>query len=372
MKTKRQSVTIREHKISQKTYPNTSKTLSKLALFILLTTLTQADETPRLFIDRVHFKDNGHKNHPPEGSHPQNHPEPSHHPGAPPPDGGPPPDPPAKSPGNRGGRGVRKHNPSSSEDEMKCMIDNCKDCDFENVYTCNQCKAGYYITSFYGQSKRRDYQHCWKRSTYWMSIFAVLLFIGCYLPCLCYLAFHYGLMNSKKQRIVYHDESSEEIEEYDEYGRKIKKEGQGSGKKYKEDSEEKGVGEDAGAPPPPSSERGLPASVTVRSTFQLPTQNQPQPPSAVIPSFRPAPGRVVRMAMPLRRVVQGRYPQTVGSHPGSMMKPSSGERENGASFYNSRPANSLPMTPSRRSAVSVYGPAGGGDDGFKRGAMRVF
>lgn len=48
--------------------------------------------------------------------------------------------------------------------EKGCMIDQCKSCDFTNVYTCNQCKGGYYLRTFFGDEKRVSYHDCWSKA----------------------------------------------------------------------------------------------------------------------------------------------------------------------------------------------------------------
>jgi len=60
-----------------------------------------------------------------------------------------------------------------------CMIDMCKRCDFSNVYTCNECRSGYYLRHYFGTEKGREYQDCWKKSKLMMALFGLLL-----LPCL--------------------------------------------------------------------------------------------------------------------------------------------------------------------------------------------
>ena len=43
-----------------------------------------------------------------------------------------------------------------------CMIDKCKECDFKNVYTCNECEGGHYLVSFFGTEKNKVYHACWQ------------------------------------------------------------------------------------------------------------------------------------------------------------------------------------------------------------------
>lgn len=74
-----------------------------------------------------------------------------------------------------------------------CMIDQCKDCDFKNVYTCNACNGGYYLVSFFGTEKSKTYHSCWK--TFYL-ILGILSLLIC--PCLYALCAYLLYKNSQK------------------------------------------------------------------------------------------------------------------------------------------------------------------------------
>lgn len=72
---------------------------------------------------------------------------------------------------------------SNQINDRHCMIDQCYDCDFTNVYTCNTCKPGYYLKNFYSEEKGRIYQDCWsKLDLTWIIIGLICLSI---MNCLC-------------------------------------------------------------------------------------------------------------------------------------------------------------------------------------------
>ena len=60
-----------------------------------------------------------------------------------------------------------------------CMVDKCKFCDFKNVYTCNECEGSYYLVTFYGTEKGKNYHACWKKMWLYFAIWCLL-----YCPCL--------------------------------------------------------------------------------------------------------------------------------------------------------------------------------------------
>jgi hypothetical protein len=68
------------------------------------------------------------------------------------------------------------------------MIDECKDCDFINVYTCNECEPGFFLMTFYGTEKGKNYHACWKRMWLYLALLSLL-----YCPCLyclcCYMLY---------------------------------------------------------------------------------------------------------------------------------------------------------------------------------------
>lgn len=78
----------------------------------------------------------------------------------------------------------------------KCMIDQCKDCDFKNVYTCNQCEPGYYIRNYYGDEKGKRYQDCWSKNKLAWLLLLLTLLPCCYLGC-CYALYRYAQTHIK-------------------------------------------------------------------------------------------------------------------------------------------------------------------------------
>lgn len=59
------------------------------------------------------------------------------------------------------------------------MVDKCKYCDFKNVYTCNECEGSYYLVTFYGTEKGKNYHACWKKMWLYLALWCLL-----YCPCL--------------------------------------------------------------------------------------------------------------------------------------------------------------------------------------------
>lgn len=78
----------------------------------------------------------------------------------------------------------------------KCMIDQCKDCDFKNVYTCNQCEPGYYIRNYYGDEKGKRYQDCWSKNKLAWLLLTLTMLPCCYLGC-CYALYRYAQTHIK-------------------------------------------------------------------------------------------------------------------------------------------------------------------------------
>jgi hypothetical protein len=68
------------------------------------------------------------------------------------------------------------------------MIDQCKNCDFINVYTCNECEGGYFLMTFYGDEKAKNYQACWKKIWLFL-LLACLLYCPCLYCLCCYLLY---------------------------------------------------------------------------------------------------------------------------------------------------------------------------------------
>lgn len=70
----------------------------------------------------------------------------------------------------------------------KCMVDQCQDCDFTNVYTCNNCEPSYYLVTFYGTEKGKSYQNCWRSMWLYLAL-ASLLYCPCLYCLCCYLLY---------------------------------------------------------------------------------------------------------------------------------------------------------------------------------------
>jgi hypothetical protein len=79
-----------------------------------------------------------------------------------------------------------------------CMIDQCKDCDYSDVYTCNMCEGGYYLVNFYGSEKRSTYQDCWSSMKLAWTLFSLIL-SAILLCCCCYTFYRLGSTVMKKQ-----------------------------------------------------------------------------------------------------------------------------------------------------------------------------
>ena len=93
-----------------------------------------------------------------------------------------------------------------------CMIDHCKDCDFTNVYTCNQCDYGFHLLTYFGQEKRRDYQQCIRSLFFWLMVLSTLLLFGCLCPLAALGAYYLGLYQST---VTVQDNSAPEVEYQD-------------------------------------------------------------------------------------------------------------------------------------------------------------
>lgn len=83
-----------------------------------------------------------------------------------------------------------------SKCDPKCMIDQCKDCHYTNVYTCNTCEPGYYLRNYYGEEKGRTYQDCWSKAKLLWGLLLLTLLPCCYCGC-CYALYKYGMTKIK-------------------------------------------------------------------------------------------------------------------------------------------------------------------------------
>lgn len=89
-----------------------------------------------------------------------------------------------------------------------CMISQCQDCDFINVYTCNQCNPGFYLQNYYSEEKARRYQACLSKvKVAWSMLGLLLLAI---MQCLC--VYYCYKCNVKKIRV----QEEQEVEYQDQ------------------------------------------------------------------------------------------------------------------------------------------------------------
>lgn len=76
--------------------------------------------------------------------------------------------------------------------EHGCMIDQCANCDFTNVYTCNKCKGGYYLKKFYSDERKIFYHDCWSKAKFDMAVLG-LLALAITQCCCVYYCYRRGL-----------------------------------------------------------------------------------------------------------------------------------------------------------------------------------
>lgn len=92
----------------------------------------------------------------------------------------------------------------------KCVVDQCKRCRYINIDTCDECESGYYLRTWYGKDKKRDYNACWNLMYLLFSLLGTLLLTLSYLYC-CYRAYKKGksitkIVSDKKDKKVIKDE----------------------------------------------------------------------------------------------------------------------------------------------------------------------
>ena len=70
-----------------------------------------------------------------------------------------------------------------------CLVDMCRTCATKDWIECTTCEKGYYKKTFDGDEKGREYNMCWKNSTWWWHFFGALLGLLSLLAlcALCYL-----------------------------------------------------------------------------------------------------------------------------------------------------------------------------------------
>jgi hypothetical protein len=73
----------------------------------------------------------------------------------------------------------------------QCLVDQCKFCSSPTEIVCSECEKGYYVRTFYGKEKGKDYNACWSIfKLLWGLLGVTLLLLTC---CLCsYLAYKQG------------------------------------------------------------------------------------------------------------------------------------------------------------------------------------
>lgn len=99
---------------------------------------------------------------------------------------------------------------TSSFQNPKCVVDQCKRCRYINIDTCDECESGYYLRTWYGKDKKRDYNACWNLMYLLFSLLGTLLLTLSYLYC-CYRAYKKGksiikIVSDKKDKKVIKDE----------------------------------------------------------------------------------------------------------------------------------------------------------------------
>ena len=77
-----------------------------------------------------------------------------------------------------------------------CQVDQCKRCKDKKLDTCDECEDGYYLRTFYGKDKGREYNACWSIfKLVWFLIGLALLLLS-YCLC-CYVAWKLGQKSIK-------------------------------------------------------------------------------------------------------------------------------------------------------------------------------
>lgn len=92
----------------------------------------------------------------------------------------------------------------------KCVVDQCKKCSYTNIDTCEECESGYYLRTWFGEDKGRDYNACWSIMKLLFSLLGTLLLSLSYLYC-CWKAYQKGksitkIVSDKKPKKVIKDE----------------------------------------------------------------------------------------------------------------------------------------------------------------------
>lgn len=79
---------------------------------------------------------------------------------------------------------------------LKCLVDQCKVCADQKVYTCQSCESGYYLRNLYASEKNKRYNDCWSYKKFWWTALASLLALLSYCLC-CYLCHKNGVKRGK-------------------------------------------------------------------------------------------------------------------------------------------------------------------------------
>lgn len=78
--------------------------------------------------------------------------------------------------------------------DSQCLVDQCSVCENYTEVTCSKCNTGYYLRTFYGKTKGKDYNDCWSTiKLLWSILGLVLLTLSCCLG--LWLAYKYGKKN---------------------------------------------------------------------------------------------------------------------------------------------------------------------------------
>ena len=72
-----------------------------------------------------------------------------------------------------------------------CIVDQCKVCRYKTIDQCDECQSGYYLRTFYGKEKGRDYNACWSTLKLIRILYGVVLLLSAYILC-CYYSYQYG------------------------------------------------------------------------------------------------------------------------------------------------------------------------------------
>lgn len=219
---------------------------------------------------------------------------------------------------------------NKSLQNSKCVVDQCKRCRYINIDTCDECESGYYLRTWHGSDKNRDYNACWSIMKLLFTLLGTLLLTLSYLYC-CYRAYKKGknitkIVTEKKDKKVIKDE------------RKISK-----GSKYKDQRDIPSTSRPINIETQPNE----PAPINVPNTQMAPgnpihVPNMAQP-AQNTPVIVPPPGQQVNPApMQVNPIVVGNVspsPQRVVRQP--VYSPNHSYHDEPSRYYGDNPVTTI-------------------------------